>query len=756
MSAAEQINGFSEEEELDLQAELEEGYADIEERYAVDTQQGFENVLVIDNIPIIDEGKKQRLVDRLRQLFAKAGAAIEEENISMPWDDSAATNKGFIFLTYPDAQQAENALRVLDGTAFGKNVLYVNRFGDIERYANMPVGEGELPTGWKEKPYVEKDHLRSWLGDNAGRDQYLTFRDTDVSIWWNGRNGVAEPVKGADGKPLKNSKWGELYLQWSPLGTYLASLHRVGVALWSGPKLDGPIGVNVLRFTHPGVRLIQFSPCENYLVTWSDEPLENYENHSIAALRETFGPEDEGNHFVVWDVKSTRVLRTFPADKPAGANADEASRMAWPVFKWSPDDAYIARCNVGTGISVYELPSMGLLDKKSIKIEGVQDFEWCPMSDKDHAAKKDGKGKECMIAFWTPEVPNQPARVNLMAIPSRTILRSKNLFNVTDCKFYWQSQGDFLCVKVDRHARKAKSKKATFCNLELFRVREKDYPVEVIEFKDYVPQFAWEPAGTRFAMVSSNDPNFGQAIPGVVVKYNIDFYQLDPKKGDFTAIKHLDGKIANTLVWAPKGRHIALATIGSSTKFDIEFWDLDFTVDERREGSEPGANVTMLGTGEHYGVTDIAWDPSGRYIATSASSWRSSPEPGYCIWDFKGQQLAHEPKDRFKQFLWRPRPATLLSKDQIKKVRKELKEFSRQFDEEDAAEENRGSAEKLAQRQREISEWNAWRARNNKRIDEERKSRGKERKVQEKVEEEEKVEEWVEELIDETEEVVVG
>lgn len=51
------------------------------------------------------------------------------------------------------------------------------------------------------------------------------------------------------------------------------------------------------------------------------------------------------------------------------------------------------------------------------------------------------------------------------------------------CKFYWQSQGDFLCVKVDRHARKAKSKKATSCNLEIFRMREKDYPVEVLEFK---------------------------------------------------------------------------------------------------------------------------------------------------------------------------------------------------------------------------------------------------------------------------------
>ena len=54
------------------------------------------------------------------------------------------------------------------------------------------------------------------------------------------------------------------------------------------------------------------------------------------------------------------------------------------------------------------------------------------------------------------------------------------------CKFYWQNQGDFLCVKVDRHARKAKTKKATFCNLELFRVREKDFPVEVIEHKGKV------------------------------------------------------------------------------------------------------------------------------------------------------------------------------------------------------------------------------------------------------------------------------
>lgn len=443
---------------------------------------------MVDNVPVVDRAKEQKLYDRLRAAFAKAGAPIEQEAMVMPWDEAAGTNKGFIFLTYPDANQASVALRALDNTAFGKNRLHVNRFGDIERYANLPVGEGEMPSGWKDKAFVEKDHLRSWLADPQGRDQYVTFRDAEVDVWWNGRNGAAEPVlKDASGKPTRNAKWGELYLQWSPLGTYFASLHRVGVALWSGPKLDGPIGVNVLRFTHPGVRMINFSPCENYLTTWSDEPLENYESHANAALRETFTADDEGSQFVIWDIKTQRVLRSFAADKPLApqpGDEDRAPRqMQWPTFKWSADDAYVARCTPGSAIAVYELPGMGLLDRKSIKIDGVQDFEWCPMSEKDLEARRNGTGKEAMLAYWTPEVPNQPARVNLLAVPSRTVLRSKNLFNVTDCKLYWQNQGDFLCVKVDRHARKAKTKKATFCNLELFRVREKDYPVEVIELK---------------------------------------------------------------------------------------------------------------------------------------------------------------------------------------------------------------------------------------------------------------------------------
>jgi uncharacterized protein with WD repeat len=56
------------------------------------------------------------------------------------------------------------------------------------------------------------------------------------------------------------------------------------------------------------------------------------------------------------------------------------------------------------------------------------------------------------------------------------------------CKMHWQSSGDYLCVKVDRHT---KTKKSTYTNFELFRIREKDIPIEQLEIKDQIVAFAW-------------------------------------------------------------------------------------------------------------------------------------------------------------------------------------------------------------------------------------------------------------------------
>lgn len=246
------------------------------------------------------------------------------------------------------------------------------------------------------------------------------------------------PLSVADALVLLQ-KWTESYTQWSPYGTFFATIHGPGVALWGGSSFD-----RINRFAHPEVKLIDFSPFERYLVTWSPRPIEAAnELRSLSPFTE----EDEGNHVAVWDVISGQLLRTFPM---VGDQSNELQkRIVWPMFKWSPDEKYLGRVTPGQQISIYEAPSMGLLGKKSLKIDGVADFEWAPMSDREKE-QLEGKGKgnaddkeaaakaaatpvrENIIAFWTPEVQNQPARVTLMHVPSRTTIRSKNLFNVHD------------------------------------------------------------------------------------------------------------------------------------------------------------------------------------------------------------------------------------------------------------------------------------------------------------------------------------
>lgn len=70
-------------------------------------------------------------------------------------------------------------------------------------------------------------------------------------------------------------------------------------------------------------------------------------------------------------------------------------------------------------ISVYETPEMVLLDKKSLKLEGVQDFAWSPADSIICAYQSEQAGG------------NLPARISLIKVPERTELRQKNLFNVS-------------------------------------------------------------------------------------------------------------------------------------------------------------------------------------------------------------------------------------------------------------------------------------------------------------------------------------
>jgi translation initiation factor 3 subunit B len=90
----------------------------------------------------------------------------------------------------------------------------------------------------------------------------------------------------------------------------------------------------------------------------------------------------------------------------------------------------------------------------------------------------------------------------------------------------------------------------------------------------------------------------------------------------------------------------------------------------------------------------------------------------------------------------------LLSKEKQKHIRKNLREFSRVFDEEDAAEESNVSAELVAHRKRLVDEWNAWRNLRKKELGE--STHAKTRQDDGK----EEIEVWIEEVIEQIEEII--
>ncbi|KAJ2783703.1 Translation initiation factor 3 subunit b [Coemansia javaensis] len=684
-------------------SEEEINYADLESKFAPPEQEEtLENVVVLDNLPVATPDKIEKLVKVLTKLVFKNVGKVKEDGLHMPMteDPDEPKSKGYAFVEFETAAQAQAIVRAANGFRFpGGHHLRANPFMDVEKYSEVDDQYRAPPA----EPYEEREHLRSWLMDEYGRDQFATYSREELGLYWAETAQAPEQINA-------RANWTESHVQWSPLGSYMCTFHWQGLVLWGGPSWS-----KLMRFVHPNIRFADFSPSERYLVTMSSKPID------VEAVSAKLGPDaahqnpytaaDQGNSVCVWDALTGSLLRSFPL--PTNADGSPAN-AAWPQFKWSPSEKYFARMTFGTSISIYEAPGMGLLDKKSMMTPGVQEFSWCPQVLTD---PRTGAARPEMLAYWTPEETNLPARVTLVAVPSREIVRTKNLFSVFFASLHWHPSGKMLCVRVQRLTR---SKKARFTNLEIFRTGEKEVPVDVVELKDSAVAFDWEPTDTnfRFAILHTDDPTPPQVNSGGMalstVKTNVSFYSFERKgklvqKEGFQLLKTLENKNTTSLKWSPHGRHIVLATLRTTTNGTIEFFDTEFDQAAAAKSGNAGDAITLLAAAEHYCVTDLEWDPSGRFVATWASSWRHGSENGYILWDFRGQQLHSATIGDFKQLAWRPRPPSLLTEAQRRQVRKELKNYSKEFDDMDERKLHAADAELMSQRRRLVSEWESWR-----------------------------------------------
>jgi translation initiation factor 3 subunit B len=592
---------------------------------------GVESVIVVDGVPQVGPERLEKLTTVINKIFSKFGTIVNEY---YPTNENGQT-KGYIFLEYSNPKHAQEAVKVANNHKLDRqHTFLVNLFTDFIKYEDVP-NEWEPP---EPQPYVEQGNLHYYMLDPDAYDQYciVTGGGSNVQIW---QNSAPDPTKLEE-----RARWSETYVRWSPLGSYLATFHKKGVALWGGSKFS-----QKMRFSHVGVQFIDFSPCEKYMVTYSPHA----DDH----------PSDM-KRLIIWDVRTGIEKRNFSSDGPA----------IWPIFRWSQDDRFFAR--IGTDIlSVYETPSFGLLEKKSVKIPGIRDFSWSPTDN--------------VLAYWVAEDKDVPARVTLLEIPSRNEIRAKNLFSVADCKMHWQKSGDYLCVNVNRYSKIIRKEKnevkysGMYYNFEIFHMREKQIPVDSVEIKEVIHAFAWEPVGSKFAIIHGDGANI-----------NVSFYGV--KTGHTPSLlKRFEKKACNSLFWAPSGQFIVLAGL-RNLGGTLEFVDTN--------------DFSIMNSTEHFSCSDVEWDPTGRYVVTAVSYWKSKVDTGFWIWSFQGKILKRLNIENFCGLQWRPRLPTLLSAKQQQEIRKNLKKYSAQFESKDRMRQSRASKELIEKRAKLMKEFQEYRA----------------------------------------------
>ena len=83
-------------------------------------------------------------------------------------------------------------------------------------------------------------------------------------------------------------------------------------------------------------------------------------------------------------------------------------------------------------------------------------------------------------------------------------------------------------------------------------------------------------------------------------------------------------------------------------------------------------------------------------------------ENGFNMWAFNGKLLYRIMRDQFFQFSWRPRHSSLLSIEKEQEIYKNLKKYSKRYDEEDEALLMEADQEVIDKRKALMNEWNEW------------------------------------------------
>ncbi|KAF7456245.1 putative eukaryotic translation initiation factor [Cryptosporidium felis] len=600
----------------------------------------FSKSFVVFGLPCIGSDKYERFLKALRTIINQTLKMMRVEydegfSLDVPRDEAGNT-KGIAILTFSSSFQAETVCQALSKAPFDKQTRFnTMMFDDVRKFIEQDESvPGHFETLYPPPTLFNRSDLRNWLMSSRCKEQFVIRYQSATEIYsFDSIQRIPELIY--DGERAKGGKrvWTDFSVQWSPMGSYLVTFHRQGVVLWGGDNWDKKV-----RFEHKDVKFIDFSPNEEYLLTWDGSSPDSRFDKAVK----------------VWHVLSGRLLRCFSTPNVIlNRGGSENGRH----FIWSSTGNYIAHCSDKGELFVYESSTMTLVEdpttgaKNPLKYP-LQFFDWSPEEDN--------------LSIWCPERGDTPGRLTLLSIKSRKELAIKNVFNVREASVHWQPKGQYMCLKALVSRRAGKKAKKEYTQLEIFRVKEKNVPVDTVHVEGVtVKCLSWE-SSNRFAIVVVDDVTRSQTIR---------FYQVNSTQTDFVCSYHLTSPV-DTIKWSPSGGYFVLGGSGGNLTF------CQLTAENKFD---------ILQKDEHFMCNWIQWDPTGRYVTTAFQSklaegaYKYSTETGFIIWSFQGRRLYNSPLETFYQFIWRPHPPSLIPREKLEEIPRRLKDYSKKFDVEDEA-----------------------------------------------------------------------
>eukprot|EP00922_Rhytidocystis_sp_ex-Travisia-forbesii_P015113 GHVS01022577.1.p1 GENE.GHVS01022577.1~~GHVS01022577.1.p1 ORF type:complete len:717 (+),score=96.81 GHVS01022577.1:88-2238(+) len=600
--------------------------------------ESFPNVVLVVGVPRVKSDEKYEKLKKVLQKkismeLQQKGAELSSDAFTIEMPTKDGETQGLCFLTFQSAYEAQHAIKHLNN--FDLDLNHKFKATSVDDFDDIVSRDENYRPAVKLMGFT-RENFRWWLRDEQCREQYVIRYQDETQIYWHDAVDRVLVYDGERERAEGKRVWTDFRVQWSPKGSYLATFHKPGVALWAGPDFDKKV-----RFEHKDVKQIEFSPNEEFVISWDGSPV---------SLKNELACR-------VWRVITGELLRSFetPSISPRGGD--------FPHFLWSPDDKYVAKCS-DKELFVYSTPDMALLEdpasnKRTTLKYPLVSFDWSPSNN--------------IVSVWIPERGDAPGRLLLVDIPSRTELASKNVYNVKEASMRWQSRGDYLCLRAVVARKTGKKGRKEYTQLEIFRLREKNVPVDTVHIEDVVvKQLHWEDASKRFAVIVEDELTRSQSIR---------FYKISEEgaRRDTEMVFSYDMTSAmNCMKWAPNGTYFVLAALGTDgTLLFCSLNEFD--------------KFDILHKDEHYMVNEIKWSSCGRFVCSCVSmpmvasgsssvAWRYDTEAGYTIWTFQGRIQYKEQLRKFYQFQWRPRPPSLLSEQKLEDIQKRLRDFSKRYD----------------------------------------------------------------------------